>query len=261
MTSISAIVITKNEESMLGDCLKSIRWADEIIVLDSGSTDNTLKLAREFGAKVHEHGEWQGFGRQRQVAQEYASCDWLLWVDADERVSDALASQIRQKASENNQRRVYEIPRLSWVFGRYIRHSGWYPDYVVRLYPKTLTTYDDALVHEKVIVPADASKHQLTADLIHYTYKDLHHYLTKSARYAQLWADQKQQQNKTSTLSQAVLHAVGCFVKMYILKRGFLDGRQGFLLAVLSSHSSFIKYADLWVRQQKKGPDDGLESG
>lgn len=252
MTSVSALVITKNEETMLQDCLQSISWADEIVVLDSGSTDNTLKLANQFGAKVYEHCDWQGFGRQRQIAQDYASCEWLFWIDADERVSDDLATEIRQKVSENKQDNVYEIPRLSWVFGRYIRHSGWYPDYVVRLYARNRTTYDDALVHEKVIVPAGATKHKLKADLIHYTYQDLHHYLTKSARYAQLWADQKQQRDKTSTLLQAVLHALGCFVKMYFLKRGFLDGRQGFLLALLSSHSSFIKYADLWVRQQKK---------
>lgn len=236
---------------MLEDCLQSVIWADEIIVLDSGSSDNTVAIAKSTGASVHINSDWPGFGPQRQIAQTYASCDWVFWIDADERVSDKLAHEIRQKVTENKQNIVYEIPRLSWVFGRYIRHSGWYPDYVVRLYAREKTGYDDALVHEKVIVPAALTRNKLTADLIHFTYQDLHHYLTKSARYAQLWADQKQQQNKQTSLFQAVLHALGCFIKMYLLKLGFLDGRQGFLLAALSSHSSFIKYADLWVRQQK----------
>jgi (heptosyl)LPS beta-1,4-glucosyltransferase len=176
----------------------------------------------------------------------------VFWIDADERASERLSLEIRQAVEADRQDRVYEVPRLSWVFGRYIRHSGWYPDYVVRLYARNRASYDDALVHEKVIVPAGLSRHRLTADLIHYTYENLHHYLTKSARYGQLWADQKQLQNKDASLLQAVLHGLGCFIKMYLLKRGFLDGKQGFLLAVLSSHSSFIKYADLWIRRQKK---------
>lgn len=236
---------------MLAACLQSISWADEIIVLDSGSSDNTVAIAENAGARVYVNSDWPGFGPQRQIAQSYASSEWVFWIDADERVSDNLAVEIRQKVTENNHAIVYEIPRLSWVFGRYIRHSGWYPDYVVRLYAREKTTYDDALVHEKVIVPEELSRKKLNADLVHYTYQDLHHYLTKSARYAQLWADQKQQRNKKSSLLQAALHALGCFIKMYIIKLGFLDGRQGFLLAALSSHSSFIKYADLWVRQQK----------
>ena len=251
MSSVSVIIIAKNEEEMLEACLQSVRWANEIIVIDSGSSDNTVAIAKKAGASVYIHSDWPGFGRQRQIAQTYASCEWVFWIDADERVSEKLAVEIRQKVSENNQNHVFAIPRLSWVFGRYIRHSGWYPDYVVRLYARKKTTYDDALVHEKVIVTAALSRQKLTADLIHFTYRDLHHYLIKSARYAQLWADQKQLQNKKASLLQAVLHASGCFIKMYLLKLGFLDGRQGFLLAVLSSHSSFIKYADLWVRQQQ----------
>lgn len=250
MSSVSVVIIVKNEESMLEPCLQSVSWADEIVLLDSGSSDKTLDIAVQYGAKIFENLDWQGFGRQRQIAQSYARNDWVFWIDADERVSDDLALEIRQKVKQDNQNMVYAIPRLSWVFGRYIRHSGWYPDYVVRLYAREKTGYDDALVHEKVIVTKELTSKKLMADLIHFTYKDLHHYLTKSARYAQLWADQKQKQGKKTSLLQATLHALGCFIKMYLLKLGILDGRQGFLIALLSSHSSFIKYADLWVRQQ-----------
>ncbi len=249
MTTVSVILITKNEEKQLSDCLQSVKWADEIIVLDSGSEDKTLEIAESFGAKIFSHNDWPGFGRQRQIAQSYAACDWVFMIDADEIATDGLAKEIKSVVSENNQQCVYNVPRLSWVFGRFIRHSGWYPDYVTRLYPRNKATYDDALVHEKVLVDSNLKVKKLSSDLLHYTYRDVHHYLVKSAGYASAWADQRQKAGKKSTLLQAFIHAAGCFMKMYFLRSGFLDGKQGFLLAVLSAHSTFVKYADLWVRQ------------
>jgi (heptosyl)LPS beta-1,4-glucosyltransferase len=147
---------------------------------------------------------------------------------------------------------VYQINRLSWVFGRFIRHSGWYPDRVVRMYQKNLSTYNDNLVHEKVKIDKSMTLITLDGDLLHYTYDDINHYLLKSTGYAKAWADQKENQGKKSSLFQAVFHGLACFIKMYIFKRGFLDGQQGLLLALLSTHSTFIKYADLWVRRLTK---------
>lgn len=249
MSSLSVILITKNEESQLAACLESLKWADEIIVLDSGSTDKTLEIAKHFNAKVFSNTEWPGYGKQRQIAQTYATCDWVFMIDADEVVSSELTQEIQAVVKNNDQRFAYNVPRLSWVFGRFIKHSGWYPDYVIRLYPKNKAGYDDALVHEKVILSQGLQVKNLGSDLLHYTYRDLHHYLVKSAGYAKLWADQRQAKGKKTSLLQASIHALGCFIKMYIVRLGFLDGKQGLLLALLSSHSTFVKYADLWVRR------------
>ncbi len=249
MPTLSVAMIVKNEAQDLAQCLDSVKdWADEIVILDSGSTDETEQIARRYGAKFYQHTDWQGFGKQRQLAQQYVTSDYVLWLDADERVSDELRHSIQQAVQQNQLNAVYQLPRLSEVFGRQIRYSGWYPDYVVRLYQTQFAKYGDELVHEKVHYPATAEVKKLNGDLYHYTYKDIHHYLVKSASYAKAWATQREAQGKTASLFDGVTHALGCFVKMYLLKAGFLDGKQGFLLAVLSAHSTFVKYADLWVR-------------
>ena len=249
MPTLSVAMIVKNEAQDLAQCLDSVKdWVDEIVILDSGSTDETEQIARRYGAKFYQHTDWQGFGKQRQLAQQYVTSDYVLWLDADERVSDELRRSIQQAVQQNQLNAVYQLPRLSEVFGRQIRHSGWYPDYVVRLYRTQFAKYGDELVHEKVHYPATAEVKKLNGDLYHYTYKDIHHYLVKSASYAKAWATQREAQGKTASLFDGVTHALGCFVKMYLLKAGFLDGKQGFLLAVLSAHSTFVKYADLWVR-------------
>ncbi len=253
MPTISVAMIVKNEQQDLAQCLDSVKgWVDEIVIVDSGSTDDTEAIALRYGAKFYRHTDWQGFGKQRQRAQRYVGSDYVLWLDADERVSDELRRSIMQAVAENTQNTVYQIGRLSEVFGREIRHSGWYPDYVVRLYQTGFARYGDELVHERVHYPATAQVKKLTGDLYHYTYKDVQHYLVKSASYAAAWAQQKAADGKKGTLLQGVTHALGCFVKMYILKAGFLDGKQGFLLALLSTHSTFVKYADLWVRTKDR---------
>ena len=169
-------------------------------------------------------------------------------VDADEHVTDALAQETQHIVRDNDQTKVYEVPRLTWCFGGYIRHSGWYPDYNIRLYPRHVAQYGPERVHEKLHYPQTVEVRRLQGDLIHYTYRDLEHYLVKSAHYAKEWAMQRATQGKSTSLLRGFLHGVGCFVKMYILRAGFLDGRQGFLLAALSAHSTFVKYADLWIR-------------
>ncbi len=251
MPTLSVTMIIKNESQDLAQCLETVKgWVDEIVILDSGSSDNTKEIALQYEAKFYENTDWQGFGKQRQLAQQYVTSDYVLWLDADERVTPELKQSIQQAVSSDEKNTVYQIGRLSEVFGRQIRHSGWYPDYVVRLYRTDFAQYGDELVHEKVHYPKEAKVAKLKGDLLHFTYKDIHHYLVKSASYAKAWAEQKARAGKKATLFQGVTHAIGCFVKMYLLKAGFLDGKQGFLLAVLSAHSVFVKYADLWNRSR-----------
>ncbi|EOW9199393.1 glycosyltransferase family 2 protein [Vibrio cholerae] len=247
--TLAVALIVKNEARHLDKCLQTVHdWVDEIVVLDSGSHDETEQVARRYTEKFYVNAKWPGFGPQRQLAQSYVQSDYVLWLDADERVTPELKQSILQAVAANKPDTLYQFARLSWVFGRFIRHSGWYPDRVLRLYPTQLTRYNDSLVHEKVHVEPSMKVETLAGDAIHYTYNDVHHYLVKSAGYAKAWADQRQAKGKKASLSQGIVHAVGCFLKMYLLKRGFLDGKQGFLIALLSAHSTFVKYADLWAR-------------
>lgn len=244
---LSVVMIVKNEASQLKDCLCSVAFADEIIVLDSGSTDHTVQIAEQQGAKVFTHNSWPGFGKQRQLAQSYAKGDWILMLDADERVTPVLAAAIQQAVK--NSPCAYQLVRQSYCFGQPVHYGGWSGDKVVRLYPRDLI-YSDDQVHESVQVPAAMPVLCLSGELQHFTYRDLHHYLTKSAYYADAWAQQRHQADKRVHLSQATTHALVSFIRMYIVRGGFLDGRLGFLLAALSAHSTFCKYAALWVLQR-----------
>lgn len=252
MASISVVMIVKNEAKVIASCLERLDWADEIIVLDSGSADQSVEIAKRYTDKVFIDTDWQGYGIQRQRAQAYASGDWVLMVDADEQLTAELVENIKQAVRGNDVGKVYALSRLSFCFGRFIRHGGWYPDYVVRLYPRAEASYNAARVHEKLVCPEGLELVRLTGDMLHYTYNDLEHYLVKSAKYAAEWAEQKSQNGKKATLLQGVLHGMGCFLRMYIFRLGFLDGKQGFLLALLSGHSTFAKYAALWVKGQPR---------
>lgn len=252
MTTLSVALIVKNEEENLAACLDTVMWADEIVVLDAGSDDNTVEIAKKYTDKIFINADWQGYGIQRQRLQEFTSCDWILMLDADERLTPELISGVKEVVKNNDTNVVYALPRLSWCFGDFIRHSGWYPDYVTRLYAKDNAKYNDKLVHEKLEFTSSSKEMKLNGDLLHYTYRDLEHYLVKSAGYAKAWATQKQANGKSSSLLKAFSHGLSCFLTMYIFRLGFLDGRQGLLLALLSGHSTFAKYADLWLRQQKE---------
>jgi len=250
---VSAVIIVKNEEAHLAHCLSTLQWVDELIVLDSGSNDATCRIAESFNARIEQSAEWQGFGVQRQRAQSLARCDWILMIDADERITPELKASIQMHI--HGEPAIGRVSRLSWCFGGFIRHSGWYPDRIDRLYPRDAAHYSSDLVHEKLLNPNDLPVKQLRGDLLHFTYDNIRHYLVKSAHYADLWAQGRQNQGKTTRLSIAFLHAVSCFVRMYLVKAGFLDGRPGLLLAVLSAHSTFVKYADLWVKGQTQRQD------
>lgn len=253
MPTLAVALIVKNEAQELPFCLNTVKdWVNEIVVLDSGSTDGTQAIAESYGAKVYSNTDWPGFGKQRQLAQRYIKSDYVLWLDADERVTPELKEQILAVIAQNKDNTLYQVNRFSEVFGKKIRHSGWYPDYVTRLYRTKDTQYSDSLVHESVIVPAGFNIEKLNGHLLHYTYKNLHQYLNKSANYAKAWAEQRTAQGKKSSLWQACSHATSSFIKMYFLKAGFLDGKHGFLLAVLSAYAVFAKYAELWIMSSQK---------
>jgi len=250
--TIGVLMIVKNESAHLAACLDTVKdWVDEIVIVDSGSTDNTAEIAKQYTDKFYINEAWPGFGKQRQLAQSYMKSTWILPLDADERVSDKLKQSILDAVNTNEQECCYKINRLSKAFGRYIKHSGWSPDWVLRLYPSASVKYDDALVHEQVKVPKNYEIKKLEGDLLHYTFDNLSQYTKKTSLYISSWVEQREGRKKAS-FSKAISHGFFRFIKMYFIKKGFLDGRHGLLLAILSANVVFTRYADLWLRDYVK---------
>jgi (heptosyl)LPS beta-1,4-glucosyltransferase len=245
---LTVALITRNEADNIEDCLKSVAWADEIVIVDSGSTDRTLEIAGRYTEKIFIETDWPGFGPQRQRAQIRAEGDWILALDADERVTPELKEEILQVLEKDDRQNVYAVPRLSWAFGSFIRHSGWYPDYVFRLYPRSQARFDDARVHEKLEIKEGLRRQFLKGNLVHYTFRDLESWVTKSVRYARDWAEQKAREGKRAGFASALVHPAVYFFKTYIIRLGFLDGRAGLLLALLGAYYKLLKYGDLWLR-------------
>lgn len=251
--TLGVLMIVKNAEQHLQKTLSSVhQWVDEIVILDSGSTDSTLDIAKRYTDKIY-HQEWLGFGPQRQKAQSYMTADWILPLDSDEEVSEELRLSILNAIANDDGRSVYQINRLTEAFGKFIRYSGWSPDWVTRLYRRETTQYNDVLVHESVIIPDGFHLKSLQGDLYHYTIDNLPNYVEKTQRYMKAWADQREGRKKSS-LTGAIMHGFFRFFKMYIIKCGFLDGRHGLLIAILSANTTFTRYADLWLREYIKRP-------
>ncbi|MDO4640155.1 MAG: glycosyltransferase family 2 protein [Neisseria sp.] len=252
---LTVALITKNEANNLEACLNSIKsLTDQIIIIDSGSSDETASIAARFNARFYTHADWPGFGPQRNRAHQYIDTEWTLWLDADERLTPELCESIQAalKNTPADGKTLFEFNRLSNTFGAFIRHCGWYPDWVVRLYPTRHARYSDDLIHEKVLIPSGARITKLNGDALHYTYATLEQFLAKQNLYSKIWAEQRLSQNQSATLAQAISHGLSSFVKMYFLKAGFLDGKHGFLLSVLSAQSAFNKYAALWLMSKNK---------
>ncbi|MDI6782173.1 MAG: glycosyltransferase family 2 protein [bacterium] len=240
--SVSVIIITHNEEKNILACLESVKWADEIVVVDAFSLDNTKKLAEGFGAKVFQR-EWPGYGRQKNYALSKASMDWILSLDADERITPELAEEI-QEMIQNPAIDGYQICRKAYFLGKWIRHSGWYPDYCLRLFRKGKAVFAEKPVHE--YVELDGRMGRLKGAMLHYTDNDLNHYLAKLQSYTTLAADELVARGKKASIVDLITRPMFIFLKMYILKKGFLDGMHGFILAILSSFYVFVKYAKVW---------------
>ncbi|CAI1960209.1 glycosyltransferase family 2 protein [Serratia proteamaculans] len=244
--SLSVVIIAKNEAGLLPDCLRSVAWADEIVMLDSGSQDDSVAVAESLGAKVFTHVDWQGFGKQRQLAQSYASHDYILMIDADERVTPELRQSIEQTLTAPDDNQVYSCARRNLFLGRFMRHSGWYPDRVNRLYANQRYRYNDNLVHESLNTNG-AKVVPLNGDLLHLTCRDFFAFQRKQLRYAEEWANQRHQAGKRCGYLSILTHTLGAFCKTWLLRAGFLDGKQGLLLAVVNAQYTFNKYAALWA--------------
>jgi glycosyltransferase involved in cell wall biosynthesis len=241
MTKLSVIIITKNEADNIRACLESVAWADEIIVVDSGSSDATVKICREMGAQVHEH-DWQGFGKQKNRALSYVTHEWVFAIDADERVTPDLQSQL-VKAMEDDSKDGFYVPRLSQFCGRFIRHCGWYPDYVLRLFRRTKGRFSDDMVHERVILEGTAG--WLSSPLLHYSYLNEADVRRKTDQYASAGAMQMFTNGKTASLADAPLRAWWAFVRTYFLRLGFMDGTAGLKIALMNAKTTYLKYRRL----------------
>ncbi len=249
MPSLSVIVITKNEADDIRACLESVAWADEIIVVDSGSSDATVAIAREFTPHVHVH-DWPGFGAQKNRALGYATKEWVLSLDADERITPELRDEIAAVIADPAARAAYDLPRLSNYCGRFMRHSGWYPDFVTRLFRRGSARFSDDLVHERLLV--EGSTGRLSALMLHYAFDNLEEVLRKVDQYSTAGAQKMQQQGRRATLSGAVLRGWWSFMRTYFLRLGFLDGREGFMLAVSNAEGTYYRYLKLMLLNRKK---------
>jgi len=252
MTKLSAVVITKNEEENIQRCLESVRFADEIIIIDSGSTDKTIEIAESFNARVYSP-EWRGFGPAKKAGVDKSEGDWILSIDADEEVTGHLAAEIQAVIARSNSVSGYYVKRKTKFLGRWILHCGWYPDYVLRLFQKSRGTFDSAIVHEKVVT--DGPVEYLKGELLHYSYPNLEQYFIKFNRYTTMGAEEAFRKGRKSKLTDIVIKPAASFVKHYVLNQGYLDGVEGFVLSSLSSMSVMVKYAklrQLWQEPAKE---------
>ena len=239
---LSVTIISLNEEKNLRRCLESVAFADEIIVLDSGSKDQTIPIAREFTDKVFQE-PWQGFARQKNLAQDKARGPWILNVDADERVTPELKEEILSVIQKESPYKGFKIPRKNFFCGQWIRHGGWYPNYQLRLYLKVAGTFAPREVHEQVVVKGRVET--LKTHLEHFTYDSISDYLKRMDRYSELSAQQYLLEGKKVSWAEILFRTKFTFFKMWVLQRGFLDGSNGLILAVLYSYYTFVKYAKL----------------
>jgi glycosyltransferase involved in cell wall biosynthesis len=244
---ISALVITKNEAENIVECLASLQWVNEIIVVDAESTDRTVALAREFTDKVFIR-RWEGFSVAKNFALTQCAGDWVLWIDADERVTPELRDEISTTLQKNSAADGFELPRLANFLGKWIWHGGWYPGYVLRLFRREAGRFNDRAVHEGVEVKGNIAR--LKNHLLHYTDRNLEHYFEKFNRYTLLAAEELHRRGRRFHLWDLVLRPTWFFFRMYVLKAGFLDGLHGFVLAGFSAMYVFTKYAKLWEKQK-----------
>ncbi len=255
---LSVYILAYNEETKIGAAIESVLWADEVVVVDSGSTDRTLEIGRSYGARVEEV-TFEGFGRLRNRAVELCSHEWVLSIDSDERCTPDAREQIRSVISDPNALDAYYIPRKNYFMGRWIRHSGWYPDYrQPQLFRKGKLLYADDLVHEGF--RALGSVGYLKSPIWQFPFSDPSEILRKADRYSNLGAGKLALKGVRGSLFKALIHGAGNFLRIYILKAGFLDGWAGFMIALGNFEGTFYRYAKLTSKQRgwdKPPPHEG----
>jgi len=247
MPSLSVIIITFNEAHDIRACLESVKWADEIIVLDSGSTDKTVAICKEYTAKVFVT-DWPGYGIQKQRALQYAQSDWILSLDADERISSALHQALIQ-AINTQDYHAYKIPFHSFFCGQRIYYGAWHSKSHVRLFKRNSGHFDDAVVHENLMINGNIGK--INEAIQHYTYHNLNEMLRKINDYSSAGAQLRHTQNKKGSLLTAITHALWSFAKGYIIQLGFLDGKAGFIIAVANAEYAYYRYLKLMYLTNK----------
>ncbi len=243
MQRLSVTLITFNEEHNIREALESVRWADEVVVVDSFSSDRTPEIARELGAVVHQR-KWAGFSNQKNAAVDLASHDWILNLDADERVTPELAREIQDLLRGEPPCDGYFVARKNKFLGRWIRHAGWYPDYCLRLFDRRRGRYAPREVHEAVRLAGRSGR--LRNPLIHYTYRSLEAYLLRMDRYSALAAEEMAKERRSVEWHDFLVRPLWTFLKMYFIRQGFREGMEGLILAGLYAFYTFSKYAKLW---------------
>ncbi len=245
--SLSVTIITRNAASLLEPCLKSAAFADEIVLVDTGSTDDTVGIAHAHGARIVQ-AEWRGFGPQKQLAVDSAAHDWVLCLDSDERVSEPLRESILA-AMRAPRGFVYAVPRRNRFLGRWLRHGEGYPDWCVRLFDRRRARWSDDSVHERVIT--SEAVHRLSGDLLHESAENLERYLEKQNVYTSLQAERLHAEGRSAGAGRLLLAPLARFIKFYVLRLGFLDGVPGLVHVSIGCMNSFNKYAKLIALRQK----------
>lgn len=254
---LSAVVITRNEASNIVECLQCLDFADEVVVLDNGSTDGTRELARSLGAKVFEAADWPGFGIQKNRALDLSTGTWVLSIDADERVSADLRQAIL-KVISGDAPDVFRFPRLSSYCGQYMRHSGWYPDHVVRLFRRGAARFSEDLVHERLLV--NGAVGLIDVPLLHLSFPNFESVLDKVNRYSSAGALGTKKKMQSASLGGAICRGAWAFFRTYVLRLGFLDGQMGLALAISNAEGTYYRYAKRWLmlREQAKTKSPGV---
>ncbi|MBT4762667.1 MAG: glycosyltransferase family 2 protein [Bdellovibrionaceae bacterium] len=245
---ISLVIITLNEENNIARCIQSVPFADEVIIVDSGSSDKTLEIAESLGAKIS-FEKWQGFYHQKNKATELAKNDWVLSLDADEALGEDSQNEILDLMSGKLEYDGYIFPRLSFHLGRWIWHGGWYPDKQLRFFNKNKCHWKNTNVHEHVV---GENIKLLKKPILHYVFKDLAHQVDTNNRYSGLGTQDLISKNKKFSLFRLVTKPISKFIECYFFKRGILDGMPGFIIAVSASYSIFLKFAKLWEYEKVK---------
>ncbi len=249
MPKLTATVITLNEAAHIQAALESVAWADEIVVVDSGSTDDTVALARRFTDRVLTR-EWQGYIDQKNYAASVASHDWILSLDADERATPELGREIGDLLASDPPAYGYRIPRVSFYLGRWIRSTDWYPDYQLRLYDRRHGRWAGRYVHESVDVGGRTGS--LRSNLLHYPYRDIAHHLQTIDRYSTLAARQAAEEGKHAGVAHILVRPPLAFLRNYVLRGGFRDRGPGLVVSLLNSYYVCVKFAKLWERDRAR---------
>jgi glycosyltransferase involved in cell wall biosynthesis len=255
---LTVTVITRDEAANIAAALQSVAWADEIVVVDSQSTDDTVAIARPLATRVVSR-DWPGYSAQKNYAAEIASNDWILSIDADERVTPDLAEEIKRLLSGAPAHSGYRIPRVTWYLGRWIRSTDWYPDYQLRLYDRRAARWNGRRVHESV--EPDSPPGQLRHELQHYAYRDIAHHLATIDRYTTLAAEQWLSEGRRTSAFQMFFHPRFAFVRNYLLRGGIRDGAVGLLVSRLNAYYVFLKFAKLWELQNSGVPPSPRSGG